>query len=751
MNRFILLLLVVFVPSVFSQHSVRGKITDQSTRDPLDRVIVYIPDLQKGTMTADDGSFTIEKLPAGRFQMQCSRLGYRTATISISTDSETELAIELMPSPIKADDIIITAPYTAVSEKTTYPVASLNKESIDRGGALTLTESMKQIPGIDQLSTGSGIAQPVIRGLHGNRVLTMINGFRFDNQQWQDEHGLGLSDVGIDKLEIIKGPASLLYGSDAMGGVIHVIDEKPALIGQRESDMGFKFLGNTYGIVTDYGIKQSMDDHYWKLRAGFQSHADYIDGHSKRVPNSRLLGGDLKTEYGWNRPNLIGNLRYDFSYYAFGIVENEEGKKEEEERPFARGAEEAHHGVNYHLLTLQNTFFKGSSKWMIDAGIHLNNRKEIEGEEEKDIGDLDMQLLTYALTVKYERPWSSNSIMTLGAAGTLSSNSNNGKRVIIPDASTQEFSGFAYLKHQWDHFLIEEGVRANAYHLSTDQRGEIDSMGYFSKTSKNYSTINGALGLAYQPAESFTIKTNFSSGYRAPNLAELMSNGLHEGTLHYEVGDSKLKSEQNFEGDLGLIYRSESWSFDVSGFYNRVKDFIYLSPSNDTTAQGYRKYYFLQSDATLKGGEAVVEWSPVSLRRLTLHSAYAVVIAKRSGDYIPLMPADKWTSSALIRFSKWSFLKESFGKVELVKAFRQSREADSENETPGYHLVNLSVGGKVRFIGHDTEVTLGCNNLLSENYYDHLSRIKPGSFNDPAVGFNNPGRNIYFNLRMTLQ
>lgn len=751
MNRFIALLLVVFVPTVFSQNGIKGKITDQSTHEPLDRVIVYIPDLQKGTMTNDEGNFIIEKLPTGRFEMQCSRLGYRTTTLNVSTDGESELAIELMPSPIKAEDIIITAPYTAVSEKTAYPVVSLGKESIDRGGALTLTESMKQIPGIDQLSTGSGIAQPVIRGLHGNRVLTMINGFRFDNQQWQDEHGLGLSDVGIDKLEIIKGPASLLYGSDAMGGVIHVIGEKPALIGQRESDLGFKFLGNTYGVVTDYGIKQSMDDHYWKLRAGFQSHADYIDGHSKRVPNSRLLGGDLKTEYGWNRPNLIGNVRYDFSYYAFGIVENEEGKKEEEERPFARGAEEAHHGVNYHLLTLQNTFFRGSSKWMIDAGIHLNHRKEIEGEEEKAIGDLDMQLITYALTLKYERPLSSNSTMTLGTSGTLSSNSNNGKRVIIPNASTQEFSVFAYLKHQWDHFLIEEGIRGNAYHLSTDQRGEADSMGYFAKASKNYSTVNGAVGFAYQPTESFTIKTNFSSGYRAPNLAELMSNGLHEGTLNYEVGDAKLKSEQNFEGDLGLIYHSQSVSLDVSGFYNRVKDFIYLSPSNDTTAQGYRKYYFLQSDATLKGGEAAVEWSPVSLRRLTLRTAYATVIAKRSGDYIPLMPADKWTSSALVRFSKWSFLKDGFGKVELVKVFRQSREADTENETPEFHLVNMAIGGNVRLIRHETEVTLGCNNLLGEKYYDHLSRIKPGSFNDPAVGFNNPGRNIYLNLRMTLR
>src|SRR6185369_11396047 len=151
-------------------------------------------------------------------------------------------------------------------------------ETMPENGALSLSDGIAKIPGVSQLTTGAGISKPVIRGLFGNRIQTVLLGLRFDNQQWQDEHGLGLSDVGVERVEIIKGAASLLYGSEAMGGVLNIIEEKPAPMGKTQSDVSMQLFSNTYGIATDAGVKHSNEKCNWRLRIGEVSHGDYSDG-----------------------------------------------------------------------------------------------------------------------------------------------------------------------------------------------------------------------------------------------------------------------------------------------------------------------------------------------------------------------------------------------------------------------------------------------------------------------------------------
>lgn len=737
---------------IFAQGRVKGIVTAREDRAALSKVTIFIPELNIGTLSDETGTYVLNGLPKGSFQIQFSCIGYKTLVRSFECKGQDdELNVELSVSPIETEGIVVTAPRLTDAEKTAYQVESLSKEDIKNSGATTLTQSMTRLPGINQLTTGTGIGKPVIRGLHGNRVLTILNGLRFDNQQWQDEHGLGLSDVGIEKVEVIKGPASLMYGSEALGGVIHILDEKPAPVGTRQSDYSIKLNSNNFGVSTDYGVKASNEDFRWKLRIGGQSQADYLDGSNKRVPNTRLNGGDLKAGIGFNRPWIALDLNYGFSYYLFGVVEGREEGEEKEERIFARGAEEAHHAVQYHLLTAQNMFYFGRTKFSLDAGIHLNNRQEIEGKEEKKIGKLDMQLNTYSFNAKYYAPRYFLSDIIVGTEMTFQTNSNSGERVIIPDAATREISGFAYVKHDLSSLTVEEGIRVNGYHLGTDRRGTPDSMGYFRKIDKSYRTVNGSLGLAYDLMDRLLLKGNFSTGYRAPNLAELSSNGLHEGTLNYEIGDAALKSEKNFETDLSARIHTNTFSLEVSAFHNRITNFIYLSPSADTTAQGYKKYYFLQADAILKGGEIAMSWKPASVRWLELRSTYAALVAKKSGGaYIPLMPADKLTNELRFAFGSWSGIHNGYAALEMVSSFRQKRNASTESETPAYHLVNLSTGGSFKLFNRDVNAVLGCNNLLSRKYYDHLSRIKPGSFNDPATGYNNMGMDIYLNMTMML-
>lgn len=727
--------------------ALTGVVTDDSG-NKMPQVAIFIPELKIGTYTDSAGVYSLNHLPAGSFKIEFSHLGYKTAMRTVNAGKESNrLDIELEVSPIESSAIIVTAPYAATPEQTPYAVASISHEEMQFSGATTLTEAISHVPGVNQLSSGVGISKPVIRGLYGNRVLTIIEGFRFDNQQWQDEHGLGLSDMGVGNVEIIKGPASLLYGSDALGGVLNLVDEKPAPSGKTASDVNLRIDSNTLGLNADVGVKGGSGSSYWKVRLGGDSHADYLDGNDERVPNTRFNGLNLKANYGLIRKSLVSSFNYHFSFYQFGVVEQQEDTTKKEEH-FERAMEEAHHTVNYHLITTQNTFFIGASRVKVDAGAHFNNRQEQEGPEDKDLGELNMQLNTYSVNARYLSPTFKNTELTAGIEATPQTNTNKGSRVIIPDATTSEVSAYGFLRNEMSRLIVEAGARFNNYRVKTEEMGIPDSAGYMKKIDKSYHPVNGSVGLVFDLVENFQVKGNFAMGYRAPNLAELSSNGLHEGTLNYEIGDPGLKNEVNREIDFGLHYRTPLFSLEASIFRDDFDNYIFLSPT-DESIQGYRVYRYLQADAVLKGGEASLAWRPTPLKWLELRSSFAAVVGKQADEsYLPLMPANKMTNELAIDTDIWHIFREGFVKVGVVTVFEQNNVAAAEEKTPAYNLVNFEMGGKI--FGHRLYGTLTVTNLLGKLYFDHLSRIKPGSFNDPEVGFYNMGRNITFALHIPI-
>ena len=725
-----------------------GVVKDENGKS-IPRVIVYLPELKTGTDTDSAGAYHLSHLPEGRFKIEFSHIGYKTVVQTVNIqDAHIRRDVTLPLSPVENSAILVTAPYAATAEQTPYAVAAITREEIQFSGATTLTEALTQVPGINQLSTGAGISKPVIRGLHGSRIQTIIEGFRFDNQQWQDEHGLGLSDMGIRGVEVIKGPATLLYGADAMAGVLNLVDEKPAPAGRTVSDLNMKIDANTLGLNTDLGVKGGSETFYWKARLGGDSHADYLDGDNERVPNTRFNGLNLSSGVGFLGKRLVSNLNYHYSFYQFGVVEQNEAEGKKKEEHFEREMEEAYHQVNYHLITTQNTIFAGASRLKIDAGAHFNNRQEQEGPEEQALGNLNMQLNTFALTPRYISPEFWNSELSAGFQATFQDNRNSGSRRIIPDATTRELAAYAYLRHQLNRLVIEEGLRFNQYHIQSEASGMADSIGYMAALEADYHPVTGSAGLLYSLTPGLQLKANFAMGYRAPNLAELTSNGLHEGTLNYEIGDPELRSELNREFDLGLYYHTPRLSIDAAVFRNEFDHYIFLSPTGEHIGD-YPVYRFLQSDASLRGGEVSLNWRPASLNRLALRSSFTALVGKqKDGTYLPLMPANRMSHEVTVDTDIWRIFRDGFVKLGVVTVFDQTNLTAMERETPGYSLVNLSLGGK--FLGQRIYASLAINNLLGKVYYDHLSRIKPGSFNDPEVGFNNMGRNITFALHIPL-
>ena len=258
-----------------AQGVVQGTVTDGTTQTALRGVTVYLPELHLGAVTGDDGRYVLQPLPEGSFNIQFSYIGYETKVRSVFVRNEPlQLDVSLLRTDIETQEIVIYGTQNSDIKQTPKNIASMSKEAMLENGSLSLSDAVSKIPGMSQLSTGNGISKPVIRGLYGNRIQTVLLGIRFDNQQWQDEHGLGLTDVGVDRIQIIKGPASLEYGSEAMGGVLNIIEEKPADVGKVEGDISLQLFSNTLGTSLDAGVKGATEKKNWRVNLGAQSHGD---------------------------------------------------------------------------------------------------------------------------------------------------------------------------------------------------------------------------------------------------------------------------------------------------------------------------------------------------------------------------------------------------------------------------------------------------------------------------------------------
>ena len=233
---------------IFSQNSITGTITDSETGTPLEQVSVYIPQLEKGTITDENGTFTIKNVPEGNYKLVVSYLGYETHSTSFQINAGTnEFNYQMVPSAIEIDEVVLSTPFHKLQRENVMKVEQKSIAELKSNGAITLADGITNIPGVSSVSTGLGIGKPVIRGLSFNRVLVYTQGVRLENQQFGGEHGLGINDAGISSVEVIKGPASLLYGSDALGGVLYLNPESFELPGQTSGDINMNYFTNTLG------------------------------------------------------------------------------------------------------------------------------------------------------------------------------------------------------------------------------------------------------------------------------------------------------------------------------------------------------------------------------------------------------------------------------------------------------------------------------------------------------------------------
>lgn len=736
MSKLITLWLILMTVNFSFSQTI--SIKDDSTHNPLEDVQVYSFHPRAMTITNNKGEAD-GSLFKSSDEIFVTMMGYETKKLSYRDLENSNFKIQLKKNPISLDMVVVSAYTKESAQLTSLNIQPLSKEQIDKQGSFNLTDALARVPGVSQFSTGVGISKPVIRGLYGNRILVLFSGLRFDNQQWQDEHGLGLSDLGISKVEIIKGPMSILYGTEAIGGVINILEEGPPQKGTHVFDAGIEAHSNTGGGLVQFGTKYAAKSHWYRLRVGVENHADYTDGNNQRILNSRYNGYYLKSSFGFKRKNWKSTNHYNLAYNNFGFVFSDMIQFMSPDSRWSRAMSGPHHIVFLNTVSSINEIKLKKSILKINGGFQSNYRAEDEGGGQLS---LKMLLLTGQYAAKWQLPLSKRTDLVLANNSSVEKNTNYGGRKLVPDAWMSETAFSGYLKHHRKKAIFEIGLGSGVRHINSLYTPTVNSAEkQIAPFKQNRLFSNGLIGMDYIPNDKWNIKINLSSGVRAPNLSELSSNGLHEGIYTYEIGDPTMKNEQNVNGDLGIYRHGKSFDFSLSGFYNYFIGYIYLDPTNEQW-YGFPVYRYRQHNARIYGGEATIAYRPQMIKGLEFSSSYSGLIGQLdNGQYLPYMPAQKFHPE--ISYKKQRNNKKIYAFVNADLVMPQNLVNNAEKKTPGYQLINTGIGIDFTKKKAKYSINIAANNLLNQAYYNHMSRLK-------NFGLLNMGRDISINFKIQL-
>jgi iron complex outermembrane receptor protein len=720
-----------------AQNKIIGKITDQDNQ-VLPGTTIFIPEMNKGTVSDKNGQYELLNLPNGKLKILFSFIGYSNVIETVVlNETKLELNVVMKLSPIEAEQIVISGGYSATQHENAVKIDILKVNTLQVKSTPNFMEVLTKVPGVDMISKGPGVSKPVIRGLSMNDILVLNNGVRFENYQYSSHHPLGIDEFGIKNVEVIKGPASLLYGSDAIGGVINFIKEKPATVGTIKGDYNLQLFSNTLGMTNNLGIKGASKKFFGGIRAGQKTNSDFIQGGGDYVPNSRFNEWSLKANAGYTAKAGTFKLYYDYNEQKLGLVEDE-ALEEIIER--GRANEIFYQQLNTHLISSQNKIYLNKVRLEVNSAYQST---ELAHFGEPDVYEIQMRLGTFTYETRLHLPSDENSEYIIGLQGFNQTNTNVNDRetILLPDANTSNYSGFGLIQHTFlTRLKLQAGIRYDYKNITTQKVGLPEDAEYRSALKKDYGSFSGSFGATYNLSEVLLFRANFAVAYRTPNLAELTSNGPHE--TRYEVGAPDLVPENSLEGDVNIHFHKPNYSIDIAGFYNSVRHYIFISPTGDTTTDGMSIYMYNQNDAALFGGESGLHIHPEPLEWLHFETTFASVIGKqKNGEYLPFIPAHKLNFELRGEVVKMAFLHKPFLSIHTCTAFDQNNAAPDETVTNGYTLVDLSLGGQIKAGNQYISVGFSVNNLLDKKYIDHLSTLK-------EVNMQDPGRNITINIKV---
>lgn len=738
---------------------IKGKITDATTNEPLSGATIYISDLKATTISDAKGEFLIKNIPLkGKFLVEVRYVGYKTTSQLVDLTSIQSLNFPLEPSVIESAEVVITGtPFSSNNKTNSLAVVSVNREKLAQAAGTNLVDAISKVPGISQVTTGGAISKPSIRGLGYNRVLTIVDGAREEAQQWGDEHGIEVDQFSAARVEILKGPASLLYGSDALGGVINIIDDFVPAEGDFNGNFTTNYATNNGLSASSLMLQGNKNGFVYRGRVSYKNAYGFGYG-DKTVPNAGFNETNTSAMIGLNK--TWGYTHFNLSRFNtnIGLVEDgpnadgnfvdEDGNVINKSDARTRKLGLPYQNINHYRAALNSNILLGGGQLKSTFAFQKNIRKEFE--ESKATPGLHLDLNSFTYDVKYS--FASKGVWqpTIGLQGMAQQNTNFGDEYLIPDYSSNNVGMFGYLKRNFNKGAVNFGLRYDYKKVNgKDLVNEGEHV--FSAFENSFSNVSGSVGLAYELSKNLVFRANAGSGFRAPNIAELGANGRHEGTFRYEIGNSNLKQETSLQFDLGVEYTAEKVTFGLNAYNNRIYNYIYPGNFNNETTPftdggGLSTilpvYRFVQTDANLMGGEASIDFHLIKAIHFENTFSYVKGTNTANDKALPFIPAASLNNEIRVE-PNIKGLHDSFFKVGLSNVFKQSRFDSFETQTNGYTLIDAGVGTAFKVKNRKISVWITGQNLGDKLYYNHLSRYKP-------VGIYNQGRNVSFGIGVPL-
>lgn len=769
---------------VMAQYKLSGKITDFDTQEPVKNASVYLVDLKKSTVSDQNGNYAFQNLKSGKYFVEITGDNYTSLLVSIEVNQDAVSDFTLQKSAKEIDEVVVTA-VTRASELKKIPVVikSVDKNIINQNASTNLIDGLKNIPGVNQITSGAAISKPVIRGLGYNRVITLVDGIKQEGQQWGGEHGIEIDEFSVGKVEIVKGPGSLMYGSDGIAGVLNFISPKVAANGKIENQLITNYQTNNNLIATSFSNKGNKNGFVWEGRLTNKLAGNYENKYDGKVLNSGFKELDGNLMLGINKN--WGHSYFNVSSYntTLNIVEGErdaDGKftfingdgddvtaTDEDYKGYKVGF--PHQEINHLRLTSNNYFLLKNGTINADFAFQNNKRKEFADATNPDEKELFFDLNTFNYNVRYNVKETNNWETSFGIGGMQQSNTNKGVEALIPDYQFFDAGAFVFTQKTFNKNLtLAGGLRFDNRNLDAQEMLE-DTDVKFAKFNKNYSGISGSLGLSYQLDKQSTIKLNLSRGFRAPNIAELSSNGIHEGTFRYEIGDINLKSEISHQIDAAYFLNSDHISFEFTPFVNFISNYIYTEKMQDANGNDViidpsdpvPAFRFTQGNAQLFGGEIFLDFHPHPFDWLHVENSFSYVKATQNNrpeneKFLPFIPAPKYRGEIKTNFEKVNnTFSDFYAKFSVDHYFKQNNiysAFDTETATPAYTLLSVGIGADIKAFGKKDffNVFISGENLTDVAYQNHLSRLKYAPENPATgrMGVFNMGRNFSVKLMM---
>ncbi len=698
-----LILTLVFYVNLFSQSTIKGKVIDKSTGEPLPSANIHLVEVKRGTITKSDGTFIIDKIPAGDYTLEVSYIGYKKVRkkVKVNPDEVVNVNIELEQGVVSLQEVVIIG---SMYEKSLFeihqPIAVLDEDKLGMRMSDNIAKTLSYEPGISFEYNGSAVGRPVVRGLTGTRVLILDNGVRIgDASDLSADHAISFDPISVERIEVIRGPASLFYGMNSVGGAINIISEDIPRAVHNKLAGSFRFTGSTVNSslsgsgALDYGVKN----------LGFRAEFGYRKNGDTKTPV-----GTLNNTGAENLTSAIGiayHTKNLSSGFAFRNFNGDYGiPTEEDEKPRFK--------INRDKFAFKTDFnFMNSKVQGIELQINQTNYSHDEIENGEVATRIKTKTITGDLKLKHGKIGALSGM--LGSSFLYQNYSTSGEEKFFVDADLYLGSLILYEEFEFSKVVLEAGLR---YDFARVKSKEFES---FPQQVLDFNVFSSSAGLVYKIADPINLSLSFSRGFRIPTLQELFAYGPHLGTMSFEIGNPNLNVETSNEINFSLKWLTTKANADVSLFLNYINGYVYPYNTGEVdTTTGLPIYKYNSSNAVLRGFEAKFEFE--ALRNLNISLLADYVEGKRRGvnEYLPLIPPFRAIAGIEYRTSRYNF------GVEFKLVSNQNKVALGEEPTPGYGIINLHFGLRLPISGLAHEVNLNIENLTNRTYYDHLSRIK---------------------------